>query len=389
MDSNCAETAGGGGALDLTWSTGWAALRAAKLISISWQRWRRDKFLTWDSSKPSVGSRPNPSAGGFYPSVVKFRPLCGLTCWRSTQLFYPIRDSEWFEAPTEREHWPLLNLIDGSDFEILDLIAEGSQQHQATPEYVNKPGCTHLEPKPSNPLILSSDSWTTLLASETMLAKSTGSTPTFTCWVRWSWYWTVCEWWIRASGWPLDSWGMKVEGWEADAELCTRGTGDMACSWSDGLGKRLITWETFRGWFTVETCFVLEDRPPDFGVPDERRLRDEWAVTAPPLTSMDSDDRLKDEEFGSDMIPVPAFYQQKFTCNPVVGHGRGNDMCARFKAPGSLYKEIPKNGQTRANAADNQLVWLTTPQKQQRSQTKAAAPRGSGCNLFSSCLSQK
>ena len=145
MDSNCAETAGGGGALDLTWSTGWAALRAAKLISISWQRWRRDKFLTWDSSKPSVGSWPNPSAGGFYPSVVKFRPLCGLTCWRSTQLFYPIRDSEWFEAPTEREHWPLLNLIDGSEFETLDLIAEGSQQHQATPEYVNKPGCTHLE----------------------------------------------------------------------------------------------------------------------------------------------------------------------------------------------------------------------------------------------------
>ena len=71
---------------------------------------------------------------------------------------------------------------------------------------------------------------------------------------------------------------------------------------------------------------------------------------------MDSDDRLKDEEFGSDMIPVPAFYQQKFARNPVVGHGRGNDMCARFKAPGSLYKEIPKNGQTRANAADNQLV---------------------------------
>jgi hypothetical protein len=34
------------------------------------------------------------------------------------------------------------------------------------------------------------------------------------------------------------------------------------------------------------------------------------------LTSMDSDDRLNDEEFASDMIPVPAFYQQRFT-----GHG--------------------------------------------------------------------
>jgi len=45
---------------------------------------------------------------------------------------------------------------------------------------------------------------------------------------------------------------------------------------------------------------------------------------------MDSDDRFKDEEFGSDMIPVPAFYQQRFT-----GHGR-NGMCARFKAPGNL-----------------------------------------------------
>ena len=54
-------------------------------------------------------------------------------------------------------------------------------------------------------------------------------------------------------------------------------------------------------------------------------------MTAPPLTSMDSDDRFKDEEFGSDMVPVPAFYQQRFT-----GHGRRNDMCARFEAPGSL-----------------------------------------------------
>ena len=214
------------------------------------------------------------------------------------------------------------------------------------------------------------------------MAKSMGSTPTFTCWVRWSWYWTVCEWCIRASGWPPVSWGMKVEGWEADVELCTRGTGDMARSWSDGFGKRLITWETFRGWFTVETCFVLDDRPPDFEVPDELRLRDEWTVTAPPLTSMDSDDRFKDEDFGSDMIPVPAFYQ-RFT-----GHGRRNDMCARFKAPGSLWHEIPKNGQTRANAADNQLIWVTTPQKQQRSQTKTVTPRGSGGNLFSPCLSQ-
>ena len=59
-------------------------------------------------------------------------------------------------------------------------------------------------------------------------------------------------------------------------------------------------------------------------------------MTAPPLTSMDSDDRFKDEDFRSDMIPVPAFYQQKFARNPVVGHGRGNDMCARFKASGSL-----------------------------------------------------
>ena len=51
-----------------------------------------------------------------------------------------------FEAPTEREPWPLLNLSDGSDVEIPDLTAEGSQQHQATPAYVNKPDCTHLEP---------------------------------------------------------------------------------------------------------------------------------------------------------------------------------------------------------------------------------------------------
>ena len=28
----------------------------------------------------------------------------------------------------------------------------------------------------------------------------------------------------------IDSWGMKVEGWEAVADLCTRGTGDMARS---------------------------------------------------------------------------------------------------------------------------------------------------------------
>ena len=46
---------------------------------------------------------------------------------------------------------------------------------------------------------------------------------------------------------------------------------------------------------------------------------------------MDPDDMLKDEEFGSDIIPVPAFYQQRFT-----GHGRRNNMCARFEARGSL-----------------------------------------------------
>ena len=153
--------------------------------------------------KQNGGSRPNPSAGGFHPSVVKFSPLCGLTCWRSIQLFDPSRVSERFEVPTEREHWRLLNLIDGSDFEILDLIAEGSQQHQVTLEYVNRPGCTHLGLSLPTHWFCSSDSWTTLLASETMLAKSMGSTPTFTGWVRWSWYWTVCEGWIRASNWPL------------------------------------------------------------------------------------------------------------------------------------------------------------------------------------------
>jgi hypothetical protein len=44
-----------------------------------------------------------------------------------------------------------IGIIDGSDFEILDLIAGGSQQHQATPEYVNKPGCTHLGPSLPTP----------------------------------------------------------------------------------------------------------------------------------------------------------------------------------------------------------------------------------------------
>ena len=156
---------------------------------------------------------------------------------------------------------------------------------------------------------------------------------------------------------------MKVGGWEADAERCRRGTGDMARSWLDAFGKRLITWETFRGWFMVETCFVLDGRPPVFGIPDELRLRDEWTVTVPPLTSMDSDDRFKDEGFGSGVILVPAFYQQRFQCNPVVGHGRRGNMCARFKAPGSLWNEIPKNGQTEANTTDNQLILNLIPPK--------------------------
>ena len=113
----------------------------------------------------------------------------------------------------------------------------------------------------------------------------------------------------------------------------------------------------------VETCFVLDGRPPVFGIPDELRLRDEWTVTVPPLTSMDSDDRFKDEGFGSGVILVPAFYQQRFQCNPVVGHGRRGNMCARFKAPGSLWNEIPKNGQTEANTTDNQLILNLIPPK--------------------------
>ena len=54
------------------------------------------------------------------------------------------------------------------------------------------------------------------------------------------------------------------------------------------------------------------------------------------LTSMDSDVKFNDEEFGI-WHDSCAFCQQRFKCNPVAGHGRRDDMCARFKASGSLW----------------------------------------------------
>ena len=241
MDSNCAEKAGGGGASDLTWSTGWAALRAAKLISISWQRWRRDKFWVWDSSKAKRWESTESFSWCISSISREILPSLwsNMLAEHSTLLpkswFRVIWSSNWAQtlATSEFNWWiwfwnPWFDSWRLSTTPINSWICESAWLYTSWARH-------------SNPLILSSYSWTTLLASETMLAKSMGSTPTFTCWVRWSWYWTVCEWCILASGWPLGSWGMKVEGWEADAELCARGTGNMARSLSDGFGKRLIT----------------------------------------------------------------------------------------------------------------------------------------------------
>jgi hypothetical protein len=100
---------------------------------------------------------------------------------------------------------------------------------------------------------------------------------------------------------------------------------------------------------------------------------------------MDSGERLKDEEFGSDMIPVPAFYQQRFKCNPVASHGRRDDMCARFKAPGSLCNEIRKNGQARENAADNwqPLGFESIPPKTKPQTNTTEALSGPVLNILS------
>ena len=51
-----------------------------------------------------------------------------------------------------------------------------------------------------------------------------------------------------------------------------------------------------------------------------------------------------------------AFCQQRFKCNPVAGHGRRDDMCARFKASGSLWNDVPKNGPRRKKTGNKDAL---------------------------------